>query len=123
MTQVLIVDDSPIARRIIRSCFPAGQWQFDEASNGQEAVDKVRNAMPDLIFLDLTMPVMGGIEALEIIKSETADVRVVVATADVQKKVLTQVMQLGASTLIKKPPTKETVAKALDLTLGGSYGS
>jgi DNA-binding NarL/FixJ family response regulator len=62
---VLVVDDNPTIRRLIRSFIEQdGDWEVcGEAENGQRAIEKVREIHPDIVILDLQMPVMNGLEA------------------------------------------------------------
>jgi two-component system chemotaxis response regulator CheY len=112
--KILIADDSAVARKILKSCLPKDQgFELYEASDGSEAVQKYREVSPDLTFMDLTMPVMDGITALVKIREIDEKAMVIVSTADVQKKTVEKVMQLGAFMLLKKPPSKEVVKNAL----------
>lgn len=112
--KILIVDDSGIARKMLRKCIPKEPcFEFFEATNGEEGLNMYNEIKPDITFMDLTMPVMGGAQALEEIKKVDEDAIVIVCTADVQMKSITKVMALGAFTIVKKPPTEETLADAL----------
>lgn len=112
--KVLIVDDSPISRKMLKSCFPAEQVeQFLEAGDGLAGLNTFKDAVPDVTFLDLTMPLMDGVEALEAMKKHNPDAVIIVATADVQVKSVEKVMGLGAFEVLKKPPTKESVREVL----------
>lgn len=116
LKSVLIVDDSPVARMIMKKCLPPDHGlTIYEASNGKEGVDKFLLHKPDLTFMDLTMPVMDGFQALDTIKKYDSDALVIVATADVQEKVLSKVSAMGALHTIKKPPSRASIAEALDL--------
>jgi two-component system chemotaxis response regulator CheY len=116
LASILIVDDSPVARMIMKKCLPAGHnLTIFEAKNGQDGLEKYIQHQPDLTFLDLTMPVMDGFAALEEIKKVNPQAIVIVATADIQDKVLQRVTALGALHMLKKPPSKESVATALQL--------
>jgi two-component system chemotaxis response regulator CheY len=113
--KVLIVDDSPIARKILKKCLPDGHgFELTEAGNGHDGFQLYKEHRPDITFLDLTMPVMDGFQALELIKSFNEDAVVIVATADVQMKTIFRVMDAGALMVLKKPLTKEAVADALE---------
>ena len=63
--QILIVDDSPFMRNYLRSCIEQNtDWYIcGEAENGEIAIEKARNLHPDLIILDMAMPIMNGLEA------------------------------------------------------------
>ena len=95
--KILIVDDSPVSRKIMKSCMPEEKgYEMFEAGDGQSGIDKYQQFRPDLTFMDLTMPVMDGMQALQqIIKIDPKAV-VVVCTADVQMKTIFKVMNLGA---------------------------
>ena len=117
--KILIIDDSPISRKIVKQCIGSSfDCEFHEAGDGAAAVAKYQEVRPHVTFLDLTMPVMDGKRALAEIKSLDENAVIVVTTADVQVQTLKQVMALGAMTVIKKPPTKETVQEALRKALG-----
>ena len=112
--KILVVDDSPISIKIIKSCIPkdAGYELFD-AADGQMAVEKYKEIKPDLTFMDLTMPVMTGFQALEEIMKMDTKAMVIILTADVQIKAIAKAHDLGAFSVLKKPPSKESVAGAI----------
>ncbi|MBU0730624.1 MAG: response regulator [Proteobacteria bacterium] len=112
--KILIVDDSPIARQILKKCLPDDRdFALFEAGDGKVGVEKYLEVNPDVTFMDLTMPVMDGVEALAKIKEINPRALVIVSTADIQSKTIGEVAKLGALTVLKKPPSKETVQKAL----------
>jgi two-component system, chemotaxis family, chemotaxis protein CheY len=112
--KILIVDDSPVSIKIIKSCIPKDRgYEFFDAANGQIGVELFKQIKPDVTFMDLTMPVMNGFDALqEIIKLDSQAI-VVVATADVQVKAIAKAHDLGAFSVIKKPPTRENIAAVI----------
>ncbi len=106
--KLLIVDDSPIARKMTKKIIPNKEdFEVFEATNGLEGLDKFKEISPDITFMDLTMPVMDGLEALEEIMKIDKNAIVVVSTADVQPKSISKVMSLGAFDVIRKPPKRE----------------
>ena len=111
---ILLVDDSPISRKMLKSCIPKDQgYEFHEAGDGLEGLNKYKELQPDLTFMDLTMPVMDGATALREIMEFDDRAVVVVSTADIQMKSITNVLDLGAFLVLKKPPTKENVWDAI----------
>jgi two-component system LytT family response regulator len=80
----LIVDDEPIARQVLREQLEtfAGVTVIGEAENGKEALQKIREDEPDLVFLDLQMPVMGGFEVVRALGGERAPIVVIVTAFD-----------------------------------------
>jgi two-component system chemotaxis response regulator CheY len=112
--KILIVDDSPVARAIIKKCLPKDRdFELTEANNGQEGVQKFKEVRPDLTFLDLTMPVMDGFDALKVIKEEDNLAVVMVLSSDIQNKTVEKVVTLGADMVIPKPPSAESIQEAL----------
>ena len=114
--KILVVDDSRAARMLIKSILSAYRSDIEliEAENGQEAVDSFIVDKPDITFLDLTMPVMGGYDALNLIIKEDPRAKVVILTADIQEKSVSRCMNSGAYMVLKKLPQKDVVHKILD---------
>jgi len=112
--KILIVDDSPISRKMLKSCIPAECIkEIQEAGDGLAGLNVFKEFLPDVTFLDLTMPVMDGVQALEEMKKHDPEAVIIVATADVQVKSIEKVMGLGAFHVLKKPPTKDSVREIL----------
>ena len=76
-------------------------------------VEKYKELKPDLTFLDLTMPVMNGFQALEEILKFDQKALVIILTADVQIKAVAKAHDLGAFSVLKKPPAREAIAAAI----------
>jgi CheY-like chemotaxis protein len=111
---VLIVDDSAMSRKMMSRALPGDMdFQITEAANGEEALVAWRAGKGDVIFLDLTMPVMDGYTTLEKIKAEGLDAFVIVVSADIQPKAEERVKKLGAMAFLKKPVDKDEVASVL----------
>lgn len=113
-TPITIVDDSAMSRKLmIRALPPTWSVDITQATNGKEALDAYRAKKADVMFLDLTMPVMDGYEVLEVLKKEGLNTFVIVVSADIQPKAQERVMQLGATAFIKKPVNTEEVTRIL----------
>ncbi len=114
LKKLLIVDDSPIARRILKKVLPKEEdFEISEASDGLEGLEKFKEIRPDITFMDLTMPVMDGIQSLEEIMKIDENAVVIVSTADVQPKSIFKVLKLGALDVIRKPPKQEKVKEVM----------
>lgn len=109
----LVVDDSLLARMAVKKYIDTNIFDIYEASDGAKAVAEYKNIIPDITFLDLTMPVMDGFKALEEIKKINPKAIVVVLTADIQVKTTEKIMELGAYRALKKPPVKEEVESTI----------
>jgi len=102
----LIVDDSKISRKWLIEMIPkkiVENAEIIEGCNGEEAIALYEQHRPDVVFLDITMPVIDGFEALERIRVINPDALVVMISADRQKTTKEKVLALGASAIISKP--------------------
>ncbi len=117
--RILIVDDAPIMRLMIKDIItPLGYEVAGEAGNGKEAVSMFKKEKPDLVTMDITMPDMDGIEALELILNENPDAKVIMVTAIDQKESLRKAIKLGALDYIVKPFENDRVISAIKKALG-----
>jgi len=113
--RILIVDDSPVSIKILKSCIPKDRgYEFFDAADGRQGLEAFRRIRPELTFMDLTMPVMNGFDALQEIIAIDERAIVVVATADVQVRAIARAHELGAFSVLRKPPTKDNVAAVID---------
>ena len=117
--RILVVDDSSLARRTLRQIIQSAGHTADEASNGAEALEKYFLNKYDLVFLDLVMEHMGGIEVLEKLREINPTARVIIATADIQGSTRSEATEKGASEVINKPFTRDRVLSALENVLAG----
>lgn len=120
MASILIVDDSRTSRKILKETLAdAGYEIIGEAVNGEEGVIKYRELKPDMVTMDITMPVMNGLEALACIKKEDENAKVVMITAAGQKEKMVQAIKEGADDFITKPFEPEQVLETLKRVLEG----
>lgn len=114
MKKILIVDDSLFMRMILKNVIQElGYETVAEASNGLEALTLYTELKPDLVTLDITMPEMDGITALEEIKNMDPDAKVIMVSAMGQQALLIRAVSMGASDFIVKPFSKDRVREAL----------
>ncbi len=119
MAKVLIVDDSRTSRKILRSLLEdAGHEVAAEAVNGDEGYLKYKELKPDLVTMDITMPVTDGLQALQLIKHLDKEAKVVMITAAGQKDKMMQALKEGASEFITKPFDKEEVINTINRIVG-----
>ncbi len=101
---VLLVDDAPFVRDILRQIFTkGGHTVVGEAENGIEAVDKALKLKPDLIIMDIVMPLKSGVQATIEIKELHPEIRVIACSTLDQENMLLKVMEAGAEAFINKP--------------------
>lgn len=103
--KILTVDDSKTIRMIVKRAFKAYNCILFEAENGVEGLAVAVKEKPDLIILDITMPIMNGVEMLEKIKAEKElkDIPVIMLTAESGKEYVTKVVLMGVSDYMVKP--------------------
>ncbi|WP_319525587.1 response regulator [uncultured Desulfosarcina sp.] len=103
--KILTVDDSKTIRMIVKKAFKPYNCELFEGENGVEGLAIAAKEMPDLIILDITMPVMTGIEMLGKLKAESAlkDIPVIMLTAESGKENVMQIVKMGVKDYIVKP--------------------
>lgn len=99
---ILVVDDEPQIRRVMRATLSAEGYTIVEARNGLEALEKVRSERPDLVILDLNMPNMDGIEACREIRS-SSKVPIIMLTVRSAEKDKVRALDAGADDYVVKP--------------------
>ncbi len=104
--KTLVVDDSMPMRKAIKDALQRAKAcdVIGEAANGLEAVELARALRPNLIVLDVNMPVMGGIEALRVLRSEFPCTQVVMVSSILEGEVRDHALGLGAAACLEKGP-------------------
>jgi len=118
MPFVIIADDSMFQRFNLAKLARQLGFTVIEAANGRQCLDLALEHPPDLIVLDLNMPVLGGLDVLAELKEAGLAVPVIVITADIQESTASRCLDLGAHSVIIKPFNEEQV-RAVFLRLGG----
>ena len=114
MKKVLIVDDAAFMRKTLSLMLSEKDYEIvGEATNGKMALQKIRALKPEIVFLDITMPEMGGLECLaQIMKTDNKPI-VVIVSAMAQKENVIKAVSMGAKDFIVKPFSKEAIENAL----------
>jgi two-component system chemotaxis response regulator CheY len=116
--RVLIVDDAAFMRMKIKMALEkAGHEVVGQAENGLEGVLLYKQHKPDLVTLDITMPVMDGLEALKEIKQFDRDAKVLMVSAMGQELVVKEAVVYGANTFIVKPFSEERLIETVEKLL------
>jgi two-component system KDP operon response regulator KdpE len=113
---ILIVDDEARMRRFMQMNLDLEGYRVIEASNGLEAIDRVREDLPDLVLLDVMMPEMDGFEALHIIR-ETSTVPVIILTVRDDEEDKVKGLELGADDYVTKPFSHRELASRIKAVL------
>lgn len=114
MRRILIVDDEPDVRFMLRYILEGGGYEVDEAINGSAALETLRGANPDLVITDLMMPVMDGNELIDRLRSDpgTKTIPILSLTSNPESSV-------GADIVVTKFPPAKDILTAVLSAMGG----
>ncbi len=119
MAKILMVDDSRTSRKLLRGLLEeAGHEIVGEATNGQEGVQQFQALKPELVTMDITMPVLDGVEALKMIKALDKNSKVIMVTAAGQKNKVMECIKAGADEFITKPFEAKEITSAVEKVAG-----
>jgi two-component system, chemotaxis family, chemotaxis protein CheY len=118
MAKVLIVDDAAFVRMRESKLLQEHGYEIMEATNGVEAIAKYKETKPDAVLLDITMPDMDGLTALEEIRKFDPDAKVAMVTAVGQESNVMEALRKGAKDFIVKPYEPERLLAALTKLIG-----
>lgn len=120
MANILVVDDAEFMRMTLKKMVEAhGYTVVAEAGTGAAAVEEFARTRPDLVLLDITMPEMGGVEALRRIKEIDSAAKVVICSAVGQQAIVAQTVEYGAIDFVVKPFEEYQLIAAIKSALAG----
>ncbi len=111
--KILLVDDEPEIVRTLSESLEDEGYEVWSARDGSEAMARVRASHPDIIFLDIWLPGMDGIETLRAIKEFDADIEVVIMTGHGNVNTAVQAIKLGAFDFLEKPLSLDTILEVI----------
>ena len=122
----LLVDDSSIVRKVLTRTFGMTKIPvatFYEAANGKEALEILHKEWIDLVFLDINMPVMDGLQFMEALRAdqEIKEMPVVVISTEGSAERRTRLEELGVRAYLRKPATPEAIITTVSDVLGGKH--
>lgn len=114
MKKVLIVDDSSFMRQMIKGILPEESFNVvDEAANGNDAIEKYKKYIPDIVTMDITMSEMDGITTVKEILRFDSKAKIVMISAMGQKKMVKDAIDAGVKDFIVKPFSKDKILETL----------
>ena len=114
MKRILIVDDAVFIRQSLKIMLERNGFEVaGEADNGEKAIDQYKQLSPDIVTMDITMPVMDGIEAVQEIKKLDKNANIVMMTALGQQSMVKKAIELGVKGFIIKPFSEQKIIKVL----------
>ena len=120
--RIVIADDHEVVRQGLRTILKARpEWQIiAEAENGQEVLEQVKQLHPDLVILDITMPVMSGLEATQELLKADPNTRILIFTMHDSKNLIKAVSKAGARGYVLKSRAARDLIHAIEALLGGN---
>jgi len=118
---ILIADDHPVVRKGLHSCL-ARQERLKivaEAADGDEALRRTRELVPDVVLLDISMPRMNGLEVTEALRKEVPQVKVLILSVHSNKEYVFRIIQAGAHGYISKEASPEELMRAIETVYAG----
>lgn len=125
---ILVVDDSETVREVIAKTLGLAQVPVNElhmAANGREALDILQDNWVDLVFSDINMPVMTGVEMIERMQEDEVmrSIPVIVVSTEGSATRIEELRSKGVSAYVRKPFTPESIRKVVDEVLGSNDGT
>jgi two-component system chemotaxis response regulator CheY len=115
----LVVDDSEFARRNMKKILTSvGGEVVGYAANGREAIEQYMRLRPDLVLMDITMPEMEGVEAVQKIMSRDASAKIVMVSANGYQGMIKAALESGAKHFLTKPVEPGQLASVVSFVLG-----
>jgi two-component system chemotaxis response regulator CheY len=117
---VLVVDDAAFMRMMLKDILEKNGFKVvGEAANGEEAVKKYKDLKPDVVTMDITMPILDGIKAVKKIKKIDPEAKILMVSAMGQEKLIIESIEAGAEDFIVKPFQPGKVVEAVRKCIGG----
>ena len=117
--KILLVDDALMMRVLLRGILEAGGYEVvAEATDGKEAMELYRTHRPDVVTMDIVMPIQGGIETVRALRIVDPEARVVMVSAMGQEWLITEAMEAGALAYLLKPFNPDQVLSVMRMIEG-----
>lgn len=115
--RILVVDDSPLIRKILSLELTKAGFEVEQAENGREGIEKFKEIKPVLTIMDLVMPEVGGLQAIEKIRQLDPEAKIIVMTSTSRKDEVLAAKNLGVASYILKPVKPDLLLERIELVL------
>ncbi|MGD0263291.1 MAG: response regulator transcription factor [Verrucomicrobiota bacterium] len=121
LIKVLVADDHPVVRKGLQTCLARhGKLRIvGEAADGDEALRKTRELLPDVVLMDISMPGMNGLAVTEVLRKELPQIKVLILSVHHNKESIFRVIQAGAHGYVSKEAPPEEVLRAIESVAEG----
>ncbi len=122
--RILIADDHSMVREGLKQLIELEDdiEVIEQTGDGRETIDKIKEMMPDVVLLDINMPIMNGLEVLEVIKQENLNVKVLILTIHNEIEYLYKAVEIGVNGYVLKDSESDVLIKAIrSIYSGESY--
>jgi DNA-binding NarL/FixJ family response regulator len=119
--RILIADDHPVIRKMVRSTLEEHP-RFEvcgEALDGAKAIEAADRLKPDVVVLNITMPVLNGIEAARVIRARVPDSAIVILSTHADERLIEEARRIGARAFVAKTRAGEALVKAIEAAIEG----
>lgn len=119
--RILIAEDHPVVRKLVRFTLEATAHFHicDEATDGAQAVEKAKELKPDVVILNVTMPILNGFEAAREIKKHVPEAAIVILSSDADRHFLEIARTIGVRAYVSKSKVGEALVKAVEAAVAG----
>jgi excisionase family DNA binding protein len=117
--RVLVVDDDPLIRELLTEIIQGQEYTVVSLESGELALNEIEKEHFDLIFLDLVLPGLSGVELLKAMKEKGKDSVIVIVTGHADETIALEAMSLGPLLLIRKPFREQDIIEALSMVMKG----
>lgn len=119
--RILVADDHPVIRKMVRATLE-GHPQFEvcaEAVDGAEAIERAKEVKPDVVVLNITMPVVNGLKAAHEIKKLVPNIAIIILSSHVDKQFVEVAKKIGVRAYVAKTKLGEALVKAIEAAVDG----
>ena len=119
--RVLIADDQPVIRKMVRSTLEEHP-QFEvcgEAPDGAKAIETARKLKPDIVILNISMPILNGFEAAHQIKAKLPEAAIVILSSHADQRFVEEAKKIGVRSYVAKSKVGEALVKAIEAAVKG----
>jgi two-component system chemotaxis response regulator CheY len=121
MAKILVVDDAAFMRMTLSDLLTKlGHKVVGEAENGEQAIEQYIKLLPDIVTMDITMPIMEGVEAVKHIRAFDPNASIIMCSAMGQQAMVIEAFKAGAKDFVVKPLQAERLKQAIDKLLASS---